>query len=96
MDAGIDTKILDRVSGDGPLQSLTPAELALDREPLTIDPSPSRRVRAWVRFGDTPIRVEAVACRWTAQAVGIEFEAAGKRVRCWVWQGAAEEVDARA
>ncbi|WEG08622.1 hypothetical protein PU630_15460 [Microbacterium horticulturae] len=85
-------KILDRVAHDGPLQSLTPEELQLDRMPLTMDPRPQRHVRAWVRFG-TPVKVDAIACRWTSQAVGIELEAGGRKHRCWVWAGAVEEID---
>ena len=61
--------------------------------PLTIDPQPCRRVKAWVRFGDTPVRVDAVAARWTARAVGIEFAVKGVTHRCWVWEGAVEPAD---
>jgi len=92
-DAGMAAKILDRVAHDGPLQSLTPAELQLDRMPLTVDPRPHRHVQAWVRFGTTPVQVDAIACRWTSQAVGIEFEAGGRKHRCWVWAGAVEEIE---
>lgn len=92
IDARMDARILDRIASDGELQTLTAAELQLDILPLTIDPKPSRRVQAWVRFGATPVRVEAVAVRWTSTAVGIQFEAAGRTHRCWVWSGAVDEV----
>lgn len=69
------------------LQSLTREELRLDTEPVTIDPQP-KRVRAWVRFGGTPTAVEALACRWTSDAVAIEFEISGKQLRTWVWASA--------
>lgn len=85
-------RILERVTADGPLDSLTPTELRLDEVPLTIDPRPSRRVKAWVRFGATPVRVDAVALRWTPDAVGIGFEVSGQKFRCWVWSGAVEEI----
>ena len=59
--------------------------------PLTIDPQPHRELKAWVRFGDTPVRVDAVAARWTADAVGIVFFVGEKEHRSWVWNGAVEE-----
>lgn len=66
-------RILEQtVVSAGPLQSLTPEELRLDSEPLTIDPRP-KPVRAWVRFGSKPVLVDAVAVRWTADAVGVVF-----------------------
>jgi hypothetical protein len=40
-------------------ESLTTAELALDSEPLTRTPVP-RPVKAWVRYGNIPIQVDAV------------------------------------
>lgn len=85
-----DERILETLASKAPLQTLTAAELELQQVPLTIDPKPRRRVRAWVRFGNTPVRVEAVAVRWTPHAVGIEFQVAGTMQRCWVWEGAVE------
>ncbi|MGZ0712581.1 hypothetical protein ACWPKO_30010 (plasmid) [Coraliomargarita sp. W4R53] len=67
-------------------------ELRLDEVPLTIDPTQNRRVKAWVRFGAIPIRVEAAVARWTADAVGTVFTGDGKTFRCWVWAGVVEEV----
>lgn len=87
-DGLMDARILDRIAATaGPLQSLTDAELELDREPLTISPQP-HPVRAWVRFGSTAIRVDAEACRWTERAVGIRFNAGGRELRAWVWSSA--------
>jgi hypothetical protein len=57
----MDEKILNRLSHDGPLQTLSIIELQLDRNPLTIDPQPNLRVRAWVRFGTTPVRVSMLS-----------------------------------
>ncbi|WP_404430737.1 hypothetical protein LG299_12580 [Microbacterium lacus] len=95
VDARMDARILDRMASDGELQTLTAAELQLDVLPLTVDPKPHRRVRAWVRFGATPVRVDAVAVRWTPAAVGVQFEAAGRTHRCWVWAGAVDEIEPR-
>ncbi|APZ33931.1 hypothetical protein BOH66_06410 [Microbacterium aurum] len=81
-----------RIAATGPLQSLTIAELRLSEQPLTIDPHPHRRVRAWVRFGETPARVEAIVARWTPDAVGIRFTIGGASHRCWVWLGAVETI----
>ena len=52
---------------------------------------PQRKVRAWVRFGSVPVRVEAIAARWTPDAVGIAFTVGEKEHRCWVWSGAVVE-----
>lgn len=87
IDQRMDARILERIARDGDLQTLTSTELRLDRVPLTIDPRP-RRVLAWVRFGVVPVIVEAEACRWTADAVGIRFEISGKRYKTWVWASA--------
>lgn len=92
VDARMDERILERVSSDGPLQTLTPGELELDRHPLTITPRPEP-VRAWVRFGDTPVRVDAEAVRWTPRAIGIRFCVRGRELRTWVWASAVERPD---
>lgn len=73
------------------LQTLTPAELRLDEVPLTVDPRPRRKVKAWVRFGDVPVRVDALAARWTPEAIGIVFHVGETEHRCWVWIGAVDE-----
>jgi hypothetical protein len=91
----MDARILQRVSRDGPLQTLSPAELELHRLPLTVDPRP-RRCRAWVRFGATPVRVDADVMRWTPRAIGIRFHVMDQEMRCWVWASAVETVDAGA
>ncbi len=92
VDARMDERILQGVARGGRLQSLTADELRLHEVALTVDPVPHRKVKAWVRFGDTPIRVDAVAARWTSAAVGITFKVDGRDHRCWVWAGAVDEV----
>jgi hypothetical protein len=87
IDALMDARILERMTREGELQTLSPTELRLNLLPLTIDPRP-RRVLAWVRFGNVPALVEADACRWTADAVGVRFEISGKQYRTWVWASA--------
>ena len=85
-------RILEQaVVSAGPLQSLTREELRLDSEPVTIDPRPNP-VRAWVRFGLKPALVDAVAARWTADAVGVEFSIRGTDYRAWVWASAVTPV----
>lgn len=85
----MDVRILERAALNGKLQTLSAAELELDRHPVTIDPQPEK-VKAWVRFGDTPVLVDALAERWTPRAMGIRFQVAGKDVRTWVWASAVE------
>jgi hypothetical protein len=89
VDAMMDERILQRISADGPLQSLSDAELELDKLAITVTPTPER-VRAWVRFGTTPVQVEAEAMRWTSRAIGIRFHVMGQEQRCWVWASAVE------
>lgn len=91
VDARTNERILQTVARDQQLQSLTPLELRLDEVPLTVDPRPRRKVKAWVRFGETPVRVDAIAARWTPDAVGIIFSTDGVEHRCWVWLGAVDE-----
>ena len=71
----------------GPLQSLTDRELDVRVQPLTIYPRP-KKVRAWVRFGPTAIRVDALLVRSTPLAAGIEFRGEDETYRCWVWGNA--------
>lgn len=93
VDARMNERALQVTARDSPLQSLSPEELRLDEVPLTVDPKPRRRVKAWVRFGETPVRVEAVAARWTPSAVGIVFRVDETEHRCWVWVGAVDELE---
>lgn len=90
IDRRTNERILERIAErDGPLQTLTAAELQLDRHALTIDPIP-KPVKAWVRFGATPVLVDAEACRWTSRGVGIRFRVGETEHRCWVWLQALE------
>lgn len=90
VDQMMNERIAQRVAAGGALQSLTPQELELDRLAVTIDPIP-KPVKAWVRFGDTPILVDAEACRWTSKAVGIRFAINDQKHRCWVWVGSVDD-----
>lgn len=71
----------------GPLQSLSPRELNLTEQPVTIYPRP-QKVQAWVRFGTEPVRVWARLVRSTPTAAGIEFRTEEQTYRCWVWGSA--------
>ena len=96
LDRLMDERIAQRVAETaGPLQSLRPEELELEREPFTRDPQP-KPVRAWVRFGDSPLLVDAEACSWTAYAVAIRFTIAGREFKTWVWGSAVREAARRA
>ena len=86
-------RLIARAAKAGPLQSLSDRELALNRHPVTIYPTPlQRRVKAWVRFGPEVVHVYAKLMRSTPAAAGIEFRAQDEVYRCWVW-GNAVEVD---
>lgn len=90
VDRQMSDRVLERTTAQGPLQTLTRAELQLDELPCTTDPKP-RTVRAWVRFGTTPVQVDAEACMWTSRAVALRFRVAGREYRCWVWASAVAE-----
>lgn len=47
-------------------------------------------VRAWVRFGVEPVRVDARAVAWTPTAVRILFEYRTGRWDAWVWASAVQ------
>lgn len=91
IDERMDQRILEQTAKGGTLQSLTRSELELDSEPFTRAPQP-RPVRAWVRFGEIPIMVDAEACSWTAYAVAIRFTVADTEYKTWVWSSAIREV----
>lgn len=86
-----DEHLIDRLAQQGPLKTLSARELQLDVLPVTMSPQPEA-VRAWVRFGDEPHRVRAVAERWTRYAVGIRFAAKGIEYKCWVWNSAVDTI----
>ncbi|MEI3866645.1 MULTISPECIES: hypothetical protein [unclassified Microbacterium] len=89
MDRRISDRVLERTAAQGSLQTLTRAELQLDLLPCTTDPHP-KAVRAWVRFGATPVQVDAEACMWTPRAVAIRFHVGTREYRCWVWANAVD------
>lgn len=72
----------------GPLQSLSDRELAPREHLPTIYPHPQAVMRAWVRSGPEPIRVDAKLMRSTLLAAGIEFRAEERIFGCWVWGSA--------
>jgi len=71
-------------------ESLSNVELELETEPLTRIPVP-RPVRAWVRYGNIRIHVDAVVTAWTTQAVAIKWESPDGEHRAWVWSNAVVE-----
>jgi hypothetical protein len=87
IDKRMDDRILESLTRAGTLQSLTREELDLDHQPVTTDPKPGK-VRAWVRFGPQPVRVDAVAAMWTKDAVAISFHVGEREYRAWVWTNA--------
>jgi hypothetical protein len=63
--------------------SLTEAEIG--KEEVTEPPKPSS-VLAWVRYPESPIRVEARAIAWTERAVKVEWTIRdGSVQQAWVW-----------
>lgn len=83
----MEARIVQTVASKGELQTLTNTELELQIQPVTRAPVP-RPVSAWVRFGATPVRVDAEAVAWTRYAVGIQFTVDGTEYKTWVWASA--------
>ena len=70
--------------------SLTDAELELDVQPITRTPQPVA-CRAWVRYPEGPVKVDARAVAWTPRAVAMEWDAPGSTThRAWVWASAVQ------
>jgi hypothetical protein len=68
-------------------ETLSPTELELETEPLTRTPI-APKVRAWVRYGDVPLLIDAEAVAWTEHAVAIRWPAPEGEHRAWVWASA--------
>ena len=92
IDARMDQRALEAITRDRSPSNLKSVELELERYALTIPPHPVP-VRAWVRYGDVPLRVEAHAWRWTERVVAIVWTVpGGAEHRAWVWASAVERV----
>lgn len=81
VDRGIDRMMMR----DHPPQTLTPAELDLEHEPLTKPPQPLP-CSAWVRYGSDVIRIDGTAVAWTSKAVAVKWTTPdGAEQRAWLW-----------
>ena len=87
----MDTRVLQRIGEEHPLQSLTKEERQADVLPVTRDPQP-KPCKAWVRFGPHAMHVDAVVVVWNDIACGIQFTVGDKELRCWVWANAVSAV----
>jgi len=87
----MDTRVLQRIGEELPLQSLTKEERQADVLPVTRDPQP-KPCKAWVRFGPHAMHVDAVVVVWNDIACGIQFTVGDKEMRCWVWANAVTAV----
>ena len=57
---------------------------------ITKDPQP-KRARVWVRFGGTPLLVDATVTSWTSAAAAVAFVVAETEYKAWVWASAVRE-----
>lgn len=88
IDRRMNERIVEVVTRDKTPSTLSPAELALDVEPITRTPV-ARPVKAWVRYGDVPLLVEAEVVAWTSRAAAVRWRSpAGEVHRAWVWLSA--------
>ena len=80
----------------GPLHSLSSEQLALGSRVVSIAPERAPLwARAWLRFGDVDVRCTVRVLRWTCDAVGVQVDADGEQLRCWVWRGACTPLPTR-
>lgn len=89
VDRDVDKRIAETIMRSGEPLSLTPAELQLDELPLTRTPRPES-VRAWVRYPQAPLLVDALAVAWTPRAVALKWPGPDAEHRAWVWASAVE------
>lgn len=72
----------------GALHSLSADQLRLQSQVVTVVPE---RMQVWgltwLRFGDVDVRSTVLVKRWTSDAVGVEVDVDGEKLRCWVWGG---------
>lgn len=83
----MDARIAESTMRGKKPDTLTPAEIDLDKEPLTRTPV-ARPVKAWVRYEGVPLLVDAEAVAWTEHAVAIRWRAPDGQHRAWVWSSA--------
>lgn len=83
----MDARIAESTMRGKKPETLTPTELQLEKEPLTRTPV-ARPVRAWVRYGEVPLLVDAEAVAWTDHAVAIRWMGPDGEQRAWVWTSA--------
>lgn len=86
----VDGEILRMVARDLQPDTLTTAELELDRYPVT-RPTRAEPVWVWIHYGSHAVRVEAEICAWTERSAAVRWLVPKVGVhRCWVWLGAIE------
>jgi hypothetical protein len=90
IDRRMSVRVNDSVMRGSQPESLSATELELESEPLTRTPVP-RPVKAWVRYGKTPLQVDAVVTAWTTRAVAIKWDSPDGEHKAWVWSNAVVE-----
>ena len=80
-------KIDESIMRDAKPVNLKTRELELDKYAIVIPPKPVI-VRAWVRYGENALQVDAEAVRWTERVVALQWEAPGGTHKAWVWSSA--------
>jgi hypothetical protein len=90
----MDRRVNDIVMRAQQPDTLTLADLDLEHEPVTKTPKPDP-VRAWVRYGKTPILVDAIAVAWIQRAVAIKWDTPDGEHHAWVWGSAVQSTTGR-
>lgn len=88
-DAAREAKHRDEIMRRGdPPQSLTDAEIERGEVAVTRSPAPLP-VRAWVRYGASPVQIDGFTSTWTSRAVEVIWRTpTGDTHRAWVWRPA--------
>jgi hypothetical protein len=83
----MDARIAEPTTRGKQPETLTPAEIELEKEPLTRTPI-ARPAKAWLRYEGVPLLIDVEVVAWTEHAVAIRWHAPEGEHRAWVWASA--------
>ncbi len=88
IDAQMDRRVLEGIMRTGAPETLGPAQLELDQQPITKPPH-AREGRAWVRYGEHVVQIDVEIVAWTDRACAVRWPGpSGQEHRAWVWASA--------
>ncbi len=86
-----DMRHIERTAAGREPETLTPREINRANEDFTVA-ARAHPCRAWVRYGQDAIHVEAEVCAWTQRAVAIRWRISEDEYhKAWVWASAVSD-----